>query len=49
MGQVLQDGAAPKVSALLSRAARRLEPATPPRRRRRKLGGIFMLAGAGAA
>ena len=43
-GKVLQDSAAPKVSALLSRAARRLEPAKPPRPRWRKLGRIVMLA-----
>jgi hypothetical protein len=45
-GQVLQDSAAPKVSALLSAAARRLEPAKPRRRRRRKLAGVSMLAAA---
>ncbi len=48
-GQVLQDSVAPKVSALLSAAARRLEPAKPPRRRWRKLAGISMLAAAAAA
>ncbi len=32
-GRVLQDSAAPRVSALLSAAARRLEPATPRRRK----------------
>src|SRR5258708_14920373 len=42
-GQVLQDSVAPKVSALLSSAAQRLEPATPPRRRWRKLAGISVL------
>jgi len=45
-GQVLQDRVAPKVSALLSAAARRLEPAKPRRRRWRKLAGISMLAAA---
>jgi len=48
-GQVLQDSAAPKGSALLSSAAQRLEPATPPRRRWRKLAGISMLTAAGGA
>jgi len=48
-GQVLQDSVAPKVSALLSSAARRLEPAKPPRRRWRKLAGISMLAAAAGA
>jgi hypothetical protein len=45
-GQVLQDSAAPKVSALLSAAARRLEPAKPQRRRWRKLASVSMLAAA---
>ena len=45
-GQVVQDSVAPKVSALLSSAAQRLEPAKPPRRRWRKLAGISMLAAA---
>jgi len=48
-GQVLQDGVAPKVSAALSSAAQRLEPAKPPRRRWRKLAGISMLAAAASA
>ena len=48
-GQVLQDSVAPRVSALLSAAARRLEPAKPPRRRWRKLAGIAMLTAAGGA
>jgi len=48
-GQVLQDSVAPKVSALLSSAARRLEPAKPPGRRWRKLAGIAMLAAAAGA
>jgi len=42
----VQDSVAPKVSALLSSAAQRLEPAKPPRRRWRKLAGISMLAAA---
>jgi hypothetical protein len=48
-GQVLQDSVAPRVSALLSAAARRLEPAKPPRRRWRKLAGVAMLAAAAGA
>jgi hypothetical protein len=49
-GQVLQHSAAPKVSAWLSLAARRLEPAKPQRARCRKLAGISVLtAAAGAA
>jgi hypothetical protein len=49
-GQVLQHSVAPKVSAWLSVAARRLEPAKPRRARWRKLAGISVLtAAAGAA
>jgi len=48
-GQVLQDSVAPRVSALLSSVARRLEPAKPPRRRWRKLAGVAMLAAAAGA
>jgi hypothetical protein len=48
-GQVLQGSVAPKVSALLSSAAQRLEPAKPPRRRWRKLAGISMLTAAAGA
>ena len=49
-GRVLQDSAAAKLSALLSSAARRLEPAKPRRPRWRKLAGISVLtAAAGAA
>ncbi len=48
-GQVLQDSVAPKVSALPSSAAQRLEPATPPRRRWRKLAGISILTAAAGA
>jgi hypothetical protein len=48
-GQVLQDSAAPRISALLSAAARRLEPARQPRRLWRKLaGGSALTAAAGA-
>jgi hypothetical protein len=48
-GQVLQDSVAPRVAALLSSAARRLEPTKPPRRRWRKLAGVAMLATAAGA
>jgi hypothetical protein len=49
-GLVLQHNVAPKVSAWLSMAARRLEPAQPRRARWRKLAGISALtAAAGAA
>jgi hypothetical protein len=48
-GQVLQDNVAPKVAALLSAAARRLEPTKPPRRRWRKLAGVAILAAAAGA
>ncbi|MGB6454893.1 MAG: hypothetical protein WBH47_10440 [Streptosporangiaceae bacterium] len=48
-GQVLQDSVAPKVSALLSAAAERLEPAKRPRRRWRKLVGISMITAAAGA
>jgi len=48
-GQVLQDGVAPKVSALLSSAAQRLEPAKPPRRRWQKMAGISMLTATASA
>jgi hypothetical protein len=49
-GQVLQDSVTPKVSALLSSTARRLDPAKPRRRPWRKLVGISMVtAAAGAA
>jgi len=48
-GQVLQDSVAPRVSALLSSAARRIEPARQPRRLWRKLaGGSALTATAGA-
>jgi hypothetical protein len=45
-GQALQDNVAPKVSAMLSSAAQRLEPAKPPSRRWRKLAVLSMLAAA---
>jgi len=48
-GQVLQDSVAPKVSALLPAAARRLKPAKPRRRRWRKLAGVSMLPAAAGA
>ncbi len=48
-GQVLQDSAAPKLSALLSSAARRLEPAKPRRPRWRKLAGLSVLTAAASA
>jgi hypothetical protein len=48
-GQILQDSVAPKVSALLSSAARRLEPAKPRRPRWRKLAGISVLTAAASA
>ena len=48
-GQILQESVAPKVSALLSSAAERLEPAKPPRRRWRKLVGISMITAAASA
>ena len=48
-GLVLQHNVAPKVSAWLSMAARRLEPAKPPRQRWRKLAGLSGLAAAAAA
>ena len=48
-GQVLQDSVAPKVSAWLSVAARRLEPAKPQRPRWRKLAGLSVLAAAAGA
>lgn len=48
-GKAVQDSVAPKISAVLSSAAQRLEPAKPRRRRWRKLVGISMLtAGASA-
>src|SRR5258708_17588869 len=48
-GQVLQDRVAPKVSALLSAAARWLEPQKPPRPRLRKPAGVAILPPAATA
>ena len=48
-GQALEDSVAPKVSAMLSSAAQRLEPVEPRRRRWRKLAGISLLAAAASA
>jgi hypothetical protein len=45
-GQVVQDNIAPKVSSLLSAAARRLEPDKPRRRNWRKVAGFSAVAGA---
>lgn len=47
--QVLQDSVAPKVSDVLSSAARRLEPAEPKRRHWLKLAVSVMLAAAASA
>jgi hypothetical protein len=47
--QVLQDTVAPRISAALSSAAHRLEPARPRRGRWRKLGGVSMLTAAASA
>jgi hypothetical protein len=48
-GQVLEDSVTPRVSAMLSSAARRLEPARPRSGRWRKLaGGSALTAAAGA-
>jgi ferric-dicitrate binding protein FerR (iron transport regulator) len=50
-GQFLQHVAAPKVSAALSSAAHKIEPAQPSRRRRwtKRAGAAGLLAAAGAA
>jgi hypothetical protein len=53
-GQVLQDSVAPKVSSLMSSAAKRIEPAKPARRQWGKLVGLgasllAAVAAAGAA
>jgi len=50
MGQTLQERVAPRMSAMLSATARRIDP-VPPRRRRWPLlaAGIIMIAGGGAA
>jgi hypothetical protein len=48
-GQALEDSVAPKVSAMLSSAAQRLDPVKPQRRRWRKLAGISLLTAAAGA
>jgi hypothetical protein len=48
-GQALEDSVAPKVSAMLSSAAQRIEPVEPRRRRWRKLAGISLLTAAASA
>jgi hypothetical protein len=48
-GQVLQDTVAPKVSAMLSSAARRIDPAQPRYRRWKKPAGLATLTAAGGA
>jgi hypothetical protein len=45
-GQVVQDDIAPKVSSLLSAAARRLEPEKPRRRNWRKVAGVSAVTAA---
>jgi hypothetical protein len=47
--QVLQDTVAPKVSAMLSSAAKKLDPAQPRHRRWRKPAGVATLTAAGGA
>jgi hypothetical protein len=48
-GKVLEDTVAPKVSAALSSSARKLRPATPPRRRWGAVAGIAILMAAAGA
>ena len=48
-GQILQDSVAPKVSAMLSSAADRIQPVKPGRPRWHMLAGISMLAAAVSA
>jgi hypothetical protein len=48
-GQAVQDSIAPRVSSLLSAAARRLEPAVPRRPRWRKLAGASAVTAAAGA
>jgi hypothetical protein len=48
-GQVLQDRVAPKVSAMLSSAAKRIDPAQPRYRRWKKPAGLATLTAAGGA
>jgi hypothetical protein len=47
--KAVQEKLAPRLSAMLSSAARRIEPATPRRRPWRKLAGISILTGAASA
>jgi hypothetical protein len=47
--QVLQDTVAPKVSAVLSSTAKKLDPAQPRQRRWRKPAGLATLTAAGGA
>jgi hypothetical protein len=47
--KAVQDKLAPQVSAMLSSAAQRIEPAKPARRRWRKLAGISVLTAAASA
>jgi hypothetical protein len=50
MGRALQDDMAPRMSAMLSATARKVQPARPPRRRWPVLAaGMLMIAGGGAA
>jgi len=48
-GHVLQDTVAPRVSAMLSSAAKRIDPAQPRHRRWQKPAGLATLAAAGGA
>jgi hypothetical protein len=48
-GHVVQDRIAPKISSLLSSAARRIEPGKPPRRRWGKVAGASMVTAAASA
>lgn len=48
-GQAIEDSVAPKVSAMLSSAAQRLEPVKPRHQRWRKLAGISLLTAAASA
>jgi hypothetical protein len=48
-GQVLEETVAPKVSAMLSAAAQRIEPPKPPRQRWRTVVGLSLLAAAASA
>ena len=48
-GQVLEETVAPKVSAMLSAAAQRIEPPKPKRQRWRTVVGLSLLAAAAAA